>query len=125
MKIGIGLAAFCVSSTNVISVQAQLRAPGQGQAQQPQNHSAGAKYADDNLIITTSPNADMDKIKALLTEEHATVIKTLHINRDNYSILFVKPEKGKANETLKSITDKKDPNIQSIGRNAVFKAGAQ
>ena len=117
IKIGISLPVICFFSTNVMSLPAQA---------QVQNHSStGAKYADDSLIITTSPGADMNKIKALLTDVHATVIRTLHVNRENYSLLFVKPEKGKADETLKNILAKKDKNIQSVGRNGVYRAGSQ
>ena len=77
--------------------------------------------ADDTLIITLSPGADQDKVKEVLDEVNGTVIRTLHVDKDNYDILFVKPEKGKAEETIKKITGKKDKNFKAVERNYLAK----
>lgn len=77
--------------------------------------------ADDTLIITLSPGADQDKVKEILDEVHGTVVRTLHVDKDNYDILFVKPEKGKADETIKKIAEKKDKNFRAIERNFLAK----
>jgi hypothetical protein len=74
-------------------------------------------YADETIIIRLRPGADSDKVKEILDEVNGTVIKTRHVNVSNYDILFVKPESGKADDTIKKILDKKDNNFKSITRN--------
>jgi hypothetical protein len=82
-----------------------------------------AAYADDTLIIVLKPGADMNEVKEVLNEVHATITGKLHANKDNYYMLFVKPEKDQVDETIKKILGKKDDNFRSISRNHVFKAG--
>ena len=77
--------------------------------------------ADDTIIVTLSPGADQDKVKEILDEVHGTVIRTLHVDKDNYDILFIKPEKGKADETIKKLADKKDKNLKAVERNFIAK----
>ena len=92
---------------------------------QNQRHSRPAKskqaYADDTLIITLNPGADMDKVNEVLDDVHGTIVRTLHVDAGNYSILFVQPEPGKADETVKKISDTKDKSFKSITRNKVLK----
>jgi len=75
--------------------------------------------ADDTIIMSLRSGADMDKVQEVLDDVNGTVIKTLHVNADNYDILLIKPEKGKEEETIKKITDedKKDKNFKVISRN--------
>lgn len=81
------------------------------------------KYADDTLIITLKPGADMEAVKETINEVHGTVVRTMHVDAGNYSILFVKPEAGKVDETMKEINDKQDKNFKSISRNRVLHRG--
>lgn len=80
---------------------------------------------DDTLILTLTPGADMDKVNETLSELNATVIRTLHVNGDNYTILFIKPEKGKTEDTLKKISSKKDKNIKAVSRNRRLHSAGQ
>lgn len=75
--------------------------------------------ADDSIIISLRPGADMEKVKEVLSDVNGTVIKTMHVNADNYDILVIKPQAGKQEETMKQITDKDktDKNFKLITRN--------
>ncbi len=75
--------------------------------------------ADDSIIISLRSGADRDKVKEVLDEANGTIVKTLHVNADNYDILVIKPEQGKEEETIKKIADKNktDKNFKLITRN--------
>jgi hypothetical protein len=75
--------------------------------------------ADDSIIISLRSGADRDKVKEVLDDANGTIIKTLHVNADNYDILVIKPEQGKEEETIKQIADKDktDRNFKLITRN--------
>jgi hypothetical protein len=96
-----------------------VRATAPGQLRGQQSTSA---LADDTLIITLNPGANQDEVKQLLEEAHGTVIQTLHVDSDNYDILFVKPERGKFQDSIKTITKKKGKNVKAIDGNYRYKA---
>jgi hypothetical protein len=102
----IGLSAFAQSGPNNLTEKPEM---------------PGTNLADDTIIITTAPGADMDKVKEVLDEVHGTVINKLHIEKENYWTLFVKPEQGKADETFQTLLDKKDKNFKAITRNNLAK----
>ncbi len=64
----------------------------------------------------------MGRVKKTLDEVHATIRRTLPVTSDNYTILFVMPEKGKADDTLNKILAKKDHNFEAISRNLKLKS---
>src|SRR5262249_2397767 len=83
--------------------------PACAQTHNPQPARTPAQpLVDDTIILTLASGADNQKVKEVLDEVHGTVVRTLHINKENYSILFVKPEKGKEEDTIKKILSKKD-----------------
>lgn len=113
----VALAPLGMIGLFALPINAQTGPPNSMPKQEAQSDS----LADDTLIITLSPGADQDKVKEILEEVHGTVIQTLHVDKDNYDILFVKPEKGKAEETIKKIAKKKDKNFKAVERNYLAK----
>lgn len=95
----------------------QSRGPRQLRGQQ-----ATSSLADDTLIVTLYPGANQDEVKQVLDETHGTVIQTLHVDADNYDILFVKPERGKSQDTIKTIAKKRGKNFKAIDGNYSFRA---
>jgi len=92
---------------------AALAAPTESQAEPP---------ANDMLLVRLAPHTDRNKAKAdLLKEAQATVIRDMHVDRDDYSIFIVQPPKGQREATLKKIEAmmKHHPEIQSVTRNGV------
>ncbi|HEY9731928.1 MAG TPA: S8 family serine peptidase [Drouetiella sp.] len=79
------------------------------------------KYADETLIITLCAGADMTRVQQTLDELHITVRRTLPVVSENYTILFVMPEKGTADATLNKILAKKDRNFETVSRNLRLK----
>lgn len=75
--------------------------------------------ADDTIIVSLRSGADKDKVKELLDDVGGAVVKTLHVNADDYDILLIKPAPGKEEETIEKIgdQDKKDRNFKLISRN--------
>ncbi len=80
-------------------------------------HSQTSNRLDETIIITLSPGADMNKVKATIDQAHGTVRRTLHVNYDNYSILFVMPQTGTADSTVQRILLNADSNFRSVRRN--------
>lgn len=115
ITVGIAQVAVCALFASIVP-----KVAAQGQSRSRSHSASNQEYADDTLIITLTPGADMDKVKDELNEVHGTVTKTLHIDAGNYSILFVKPENGKCGETIKKINEKKDKNFKSISRNQIL-----
>lgn len=120
----ISLLCFAGGSIVITSVDASpSKPPLQSQTSvrepKPAPQAAATPMADDTLIITMAPGADMDKAQELLDEVNGTVISKLHINADNYDILFVKPEPGKGDETVQKLFGKKDKDFRSIEHNCL------
>ena len=109
---GLALLVFLVNSSNLL---ADAR-PG-GNRIIPVATGSKLALVDDTIIVTLAPGADMDKVKDVLNEVHGTVLRKLHIDRDNYDILFIKPERGQEEKTIEKISGKKDKNFRSIDRN--------
>ena len=84
--------------------------------------SAAPSIADDTLIVCLYPGANKEQVAEVLEQAHGTVTRTLHVDNDNYDILFIKPEPGKSDETIKKITEKRGKNFRSIDRNYTYGA---
>ena len=93
------------------------------EASPQQTSDSEPQLADDTIILLLTPGADMDRVAEIIKGVHATITRTLHVNQENYSILFIKPEDGKADETCKKLLEQKDKNFRSIARNYLVRPG--
>src|SRR6516162_3635182 len=100
---GIALVSFLVNSSGLLLADAK---PADRRFI-PAATTTKPVLVDDTMIVTLSPGADSAKVKEVLDEVHGTVVRKLHINRDNYDILFVKPERGQEDNAIQKITSKK------------------
>jgi hypothetical protein len=89
----------------------------------PAPKTPNAKLVDDTIILTLNPGADMDKVNEIVDEVHGTITKKLHVEKEDYWILFVKPPAGEATKTYKELLSKKDKNFRAIGRNFQINPG--
>ena len=56
--------------------------------------------ADDTIVVTLKPGADIEEVNGVIKQLHGTVIHKLHIEKEDYWTLMIKPEKGKGTETF-------------------------
>ena len=103
---------FYLFSLSGIPVDAHVNADKPSSSKAP-----NVTLADDTIVVTLEPGADVKKVNGLIKQVHGTVIHKLHIQKENYWTLMIKPEKGKENETYQKLLSKKDKSIRAVTRN--------
>jgi DNA polymerase elongation subunit (family B) len=83
--------------------------------------SSQDKFFDDTIIITLSPGANMDEVNRVIDDVHAKVVRKMHVEKENYWILVLKPEVGKVTKTYEKLVNKKDKNFRAVDRNYSLK----
>lgn len=87
--------------------------------------SSTPTLADDSLIVLLAPHSDCNKAKGdILNSAQAATVKELHVNREDYSVLHVRPPAGQREMSFNQISAmrRQHPEIISVQRNYMVHA---
>lgn len=84
-------------------------------------NSAPGPFADDTIILTTAKNANKDRVTEMVRGASCTVRTTIHMEADNFDLLYLNPGAGRADAAYAALDRMKDNNVRSVGRNMLYK----